>query len=85
MGAVFFVSSDISINTNMEVTLMEIHNLAYFYHWDYQSCWHIPCTERGVFNDQIRKQLKAESRSYSSSKSGNSNPKSYKESGVRKK
>ena len=40
---------------------MEIHNLAYFYHWGYSECWNLPCTERRLFNDRIRRQLKAES------------------------
>ena len=40
---------------------MEIHNLAYFYHWGSKECWDLPCTERRVFNDRIRKQIKAES------------------------
>lgn len=57
---------------------MEIHNLAYFYHWGYAECWNIPCTERRVFNDRIRKQLKAESNG--GSNSGNTPKKSsYKE------
>ena len=60
MGAMSFVSEDILCRTNIDVTLMEIHNLAYFYHWSRQECWNMPCTERGVFNDQIRRQLKAE-------------------------
>ena len=60
MGAMSFVSEDILCRTNIDVTLMEIHNLAYFYHWSRQECWNMPCTERGVFNDQTRRQLKAE-------------------------
>ena len=60
MGAMSFVSEDILCRTNIDVTLMEIHNLAYFYHWSRQECWNMPCTERGVCNDQIRRQLKAE-------------------------
>lgn len=57
---------------------MEIHNLAYFYHWGREECWNIPCTERGVFNDKISQQLKAES-SNSSNNSGTPKRK-YKES-----
>lgn len=45
----------------MENVLIEIHNLAYFYHWGREECWNTPCREREVFNDQIRRQLKAES------------------------
>lgn len=75
-----FVSNDIEAQIRMDVTLQEIHNLAYFYHWSREECWNIPCTERGVFNDKITQQLKAESGSHSSSNSGNSNPQKYKES-----
>lgn len=78
MGAMSFVSEDILIHTNMDITLNEIHNLAYFYHWSREECWNTPCTERGVFNDQIRQQLKAESGG--SSNSGTHNLKEYKES-----
>lgn len=71
-----FIAGDISSNVNIEMTIMEIHNLSYFYHWNREECWNTPCTERGVFNDRIKKQLKAESRASSGS------PKStgYKES-----
>lgn len=44
----------------MDIVVQDIHNLAYFYHWGYDECWHMPCRERGVFNDRIRKQIKAE-------------------------
>lgn len=75
-----FVSNDIGSQINLDNTVREIHNLAYFYHWSREECWNIPCTERGVFNDQIRQQLKAENGSHGSSNSGNSNPQKYKES-----
>lgn len=67
MGAMSFVSDDIISHTNMDITLLEIHNLAYFYHWGREECWNTPCTERGVFNDKIRQQLKAENSSVSGS------------------
>ena len=63
MGAMSFVSEDIICHINMDTTLLEIHNLAYFYHWGYEECWHIPSRERGVFNDRIIKQIKAENNS----------------------
>lgn len=78
MGAMSFVSDDIICHTNMDMTLLEIHNLAYFYHWGREECWNTPCTERGVFNDRIRQQLKAESGS--SNNSGTPNKPKYKES-----
>lgn len=78
MGCMSFVSDDILANTNMEQTLLEIHNLAYFYHWGREECWNTPCTERGVFNDRIRSQLKAESKG--SSNSGTPKKSKYKES-----
>lgn len=78
MGAMSFVSEDILAHTNMDLVILEIHNLAYFYHWGREECWNTPCTERGVFNDQIRQQLKAESGS--SNNSGTPKKSSYKES-----
>lgn len=80
MSTLFFVSGDILVHTNMEQVVLEIHNLAYFYHWSREECWNTPCTQRGVFNDQIRKQLKAESSGNSGSNSGTQNTKGYKES-----
>ena len=80
MGAMSFVSTDIDCHINIDLTLGEIHNLAYFYHWGREECWNIPCTERGVFNDRIRQQLKAENGGSSSSDSGTSNKPKYKES-----
>ena len=78
MGAMSFVSDDIQCHTNIDITIKEIHNLAYFYHWSREECWNIPCKERGVFNDLIRQQLKAESGG--SSNSGTPNKPEYKES-----
>ena len=46
-----------------------MHNLAYFYHWGREECWNIPCTERGMWNDKIKQQVRAES-SNSSKNSG---------------
>lgn len=79
MGVMSFVSDDILCHTNMDATLLEVHYLAYFYHWGREECWKVPCTERGVFIDQIRKQLKAENGGSSNSGTHN-NPSSYKES-----
>ena len=79
MGAMSFVSADIDCHIDIDLTLKEIHNLAYFYHWGREECWNTPCTERGVFNDRIRQQLKAENGG-SSSDSGTSNKPKYKES-----
>lgn len=78
MGAMSFVSDDISCNTNMDLTLQEMHNLAYFYHWSREECWNTPVTERGAFNDKIRQQLKAESKG-SSNNGTPKNKSSYKE------
>ena len=77
MGAMSFVSDDVQCHTDIDVTLQEIHNLAYFYHWGREECWNTPCSERGVFNDQIRQQIKAESKG--SSNSGTPNKNSYKD------
>lgn len=77
MGAMSFVSEDITANTNINQTLIEVHNLSYFYHWGREECWNTPCRERGVFNDQIRMQLKAENGDNTGS---SSNTPKYKES-----
>ncbi len=61
MGAMSFVVDDISIHVNIEQTVLEIHQLSYFYHWGREECWNTPCTQRGVFIDQIKQQLKVES------------------------
>ena len=79
MGSMSFVSSDILARTNIELTLMEMHNLAYFYHWSREECWNTPCTERGVFNDRIRQQMRAESKGSSNSSSTPKSPRDYKE------
>lgn len=44
----------------MDSVIQEIHNIAYIYHWGYEECWGIPSSKRGVFNDRIIKQIKAE-------------------------
>ena len=77
MGAMSFVSEDILLHSNMDTALLEIHNLAYIYHWSREECWNIPCTERGVFNDMIKQQIKAES---GGNNSGTPNKPKYKES-----
>lgn len=80
MGAMSFISDDILIHTNIDMTLMEIHNLAYFYHWGREECWNTPCTERGVFNDRIRQQMRAESGSSSNNGTPKKSLDKYKES-----
>ena len=77
MGAMSFVSEDILLHSNMDTALLEIHNLAYIYHWSREECWNTPCTERGVFNDMIQQQIKAES---GGNNSGTPNKPKYKES-----
>lgn len=78
MCFVAFLGEDILVNSPIDVTVQEIHNLSYFYHWGRQECWNIPCTERGVWNDKIRQQAKAENKG--GIKSGNTSKSSYKES-----
>lgn len=80
MGSMYFISSDILAHVDIELTLLEIHNLAYFYHWGRSECWNMPCTERGVFNDKIRQQLRAESGKSSNNSSTSHSPSKYKES-----
>ena len=60
MQAMSFICEDILAHTNIELTLQEIHQLSYFYHWCREECWNTPCTQRGVFIDLIKQQLKAE-------------------------
>ena len=73
------VSEDILAHINIDVTLFEIHNLAYFYHWGREECWNSPITERRVFNNMIKQQLKAESGKDSNRGTHSTKPK-YKES-----
>ena len=77
MGAMSFVSEDILCHVNMDLTLLEVHNLAYFSDWSREECWNTPCTERGVFNDMIKQQIKAES---GGNNSGTPNKPKYEES-----
>ena len=72
-----FIANDISATVNIEMTLMEIHNLSYFYHWGREECWNTPCSERGIFVDKIKQQLKAESSTTSGSPK---KPTNYRES-----
>jgi hypothetical protein len=69
MNSLLFVSEGIEKSINIEATQVEIHVLAYFYHWGREECWNTPCRERGVFVDEIKQQVKAESGSSSSSTS----------------
>ena len=62
-----FIASDISATIDIEITVMEIHTLSYFYHWGREECWNTPCTLRGVFFDKIKQQIKAENSGTSSS------------------
>lgn len=78
MSCLSFLSEDILIHSSIEATIMEIHNLAYFYHWGAKECWELPCSMRRVFNDRLRKQLKAESNGGSNS-SNTPKKSSYKE------
>lgn len=77
MGKCEFVGEDILVSSPIELTIMEIHALSYGYHWGFEECWNMPVSKRGVFVDQLRKQYREESKSYSNS--GNSKS-SYKES-----
>lgn len=62
-----FIANDISANVNIEIAIMEIHTLSYFYHWGREECWNTPCSQRGVFVDKIKQQIKAENSGTSSS------------------
>jgi len=60
MGSMSFVSEDIMVHTDINLTVLEIHQLSYFYHWGREECWNTPCSQRGVFIDQIKQQIKLE-------------------------
>lgn len=60
MGSMSFVCEDIAVHTDINATVLEIHQLAYFYHWGREECWNTPCSQRGVFIDQIKQQIKLE-------------------------
>lgn len=79
MEFVAFLGEEILVNSPIEATLMEIHNLAYFYHWGREECWNCPCHERGMWNDRLKQQMKAEN-GHSGNNSGNTPKSSYKES-----
>lgn len=71
------MSEDILIHSPIELTLMEIHTLAYMYHWGSEECWDMPVTRRGVFVDMIQKQIRVENKGVNN---GSPSKSSYKES-----
>ena len=60
MEGMSFVSGDILGHIHMELTVSEVHTLAYHYHISLNEAWHLPCTYRGVFVDHLRLQIKLE-------------------------
>lgn len=74
-----FVTNDILAHVDINTTYMEMHNLAYFYHWGRDECLHCPCSQRGVYNDQIKQQVKAESTGGKTSPTPGSGSPKYKE------
>lgn len=77
METVEWLGNNLVINSPVSTTLGEIHLLSYFYHWGPKECWEMPVTQRGVFCDLIRRQLRAENGS--GNDSGGTPKNSYKE------
>lgn len=73
-----FIAKELSLQCDINATITEMHNLAYFYHWSREECWNIPCTERRIFCDKLRRQLKAETSGYTDNNT--QSPSKYKES-----
>lgn len=57
---------------------MEMHALAYCYHWDSHSLWKLPRNERKMWVNMVIEQNKAERKQINDS--GNSSSSAYKES-----
>ena len=57
---------------------MEMHAIAYTYHWDSNALWNLPRNERRMWVDMIIEQHKAEQKQYNHS--GDSPSSTYKES-----
>lgn len=57
---------------------MEMHILAYTYHWDSRSLWSLPRNERRMWVELVVEQKKAEQKQINNS--GNSSSSTYKES-----
>lgn len=57
---------------------MEMHILAYTYHWDSHSLWGLPRNERRMWVELVVEQKKAEQKQINNS--GNSSSSTYKES-----
>ena len=58
---------------------MEMHILAYSYHWDSHSLWNLPRNERKMWVNMVDKQHKAEQQQINNG--GSSSSSTYKESG----
>ena len=57
---------------------MEMHILAYCYHWDSRSLWSLPRNERKMWTDMVIAQHKAEQQQINDG--GSSSSSTYKES-----
>ena len=68
-----FFETDFLINCPFEVAISEMHILAYCYHWDRDTLWKMPRSERKLWVDMVQRQKKAESDAVNNE---NSTPKS---------
>lgn len=77
MGLMSFITDDVLKQSDLRTTYQEMHNLSYFYHWGPNEVYRLPCSKRGIFNDYVKHQLKAESKGISSGSGSSKKP--YKE------
>ena len=59
------------------MALGEMHILAYCYHWDRDTLWSLPRSERKMWVEIVREQKKVEN---NSSNDSDNNPNTYRES-----
>lgn len=72
-----FFETDFTSNTSLQQAVSDMHILAYVYHWDRDTLWLLPRSERKMWAEMVLEQKKAENKSINNS--GNS-PNTYTES-----
>ena len=73
-----FFEDDFRCGCSFEQAKVEMHILAYDYHWDNHTIWSLPRNERKMWVDMLMQQHKAEHDSINNSASSSSS--TYKES-----
>ena len=56
-----FFETDFCIHCPFDSAMAEMHILAYCYHWDRDTLWKMPRSERKLWVEMVQKQKKAES------------------------